>query len=449
MNKNYWLHSGFYTLLDRFMQMVFGFGGLFFLLRIFSKDDFGTWVIFLTIVSFIEVGRIGLLSNALVKYLNTSGDENYPVIVSASFALNLILTAIFMVLLLVLAQPAALLFEAPSLAALLRIYAITTFLLTPHFQLTFLQQANMDFKGVFWSNIVKQGILFGFIVITYLSQMPINLESLAKVQVFAALPAGITAFVIARKFVRIDRKLDLKWMKTLFAFGKFVLGTNLATMAYKSVDKMLLGILLNPIAVASYELAVRISNLAEVPTFSMATILFPKSVQLADTEGFGTVKHLYEKSVGAILAIVLPFILAVWILAGWIIGFLGKGVYEDSTVLLRLTLLYGLFVPFSVQFGTVLDAIGKPRLNFHFTLLSAIVNLISNFIFISLLGVMGAAYGTLVSFIIMFVLMQLMLHRTIKTNPFNAIPHMLNFYKEILSYVDRSFISGRAGLRGR
>lgn len=62
MNKNYWLHSGFYTLMDRFMQMVFGFGGIFFLLRIFSKGDFGTWVIFLTIVSFIEVGRIGLFA---------------------------------------------------------------------------------------------------------------------------------------------------------------------------------------------------------------------------------------------------------------------------------------------------------------------------------------------------------------------------------------------------
>lgn len=79
-----------------------------------------------------------------------------------------------MVLLLVLAKPASVLFEAPALATLLSIYAITTFLLTPHFQLTFLQQANMDFKGVFWSNIVKQGTLFGFIMALLFFKTPHN-----------------------------------------------------------------------------------------------------------------------------------------------------------------------------------------------------------------------------------------------------------------------------------
>lgn len=62
---------------------------------------------------------------------------------------------------------------------------------------------------------------------------------------------------------------------------------------------------------------------------------------------------------------------------------------------------------------------------------------------------MGAAYGTIVSFLTMFVLMQYVLHGTIKTNPFNALPHVILFYKEILNYVDRSFISGRLGLRRR
>lgn len=75
----------------------------------------------------------------------------------------------------------------------------------------------------------------------------------------------------------MDLKIDREWMKTLFRFGKFVLGTNLATMAYKSVDKMLLGILLNPVAVASYELAIRISNLGKIsPYFFNGDYPFPR-----------------------------------------------------------------------------------------------------------------------------------------------------------------------------
>lgn len=449
MTKRYWLHSGFYTLSDRLMQMIFGFGGLFFLLRLVSKSDFGAWVIFLTIVSFLEVGRIGLLSNALVKYLNTAPKKDYAAINTASFALHLILAAIFSCLLLLSARPAAHLFDAPVLTRVMPIYAVTTLLLTPHFHLTFLQQANTDFRGVFWSNFVKQGMLFAYIAVAYARSIPVSLTSLAWVQLIAALPAGVIAWMIAGRYWRMHAWPEKQWIQTLFGFGKFVMGTNLATMTYKSVDKIWLGLLLSPLAVASYELAIRVSNLAEVPTFAMATILFPQSARIAASDGYQRVSRLYEKSVGTILAIVTPFVLVCWLLADRIVALLGSEAYADAAFLLRLTLLFGLFVPFSVQFGTVLDSISKPGLNFRFTLLSAAVNLASNYVFIRIMGLTGAAVGTLFSFVLMFGLMQYTLHRTIGSHPLRAIPHMFHFYRDTAQYAIRIIVERRAGLRRR
>ena len=101
MSKNeYWLKSGFFTLLERGAVLIFGFGGLLLLLRQISLAQFGTWAVFLSIVSIVEVGRMGLLGNALVKYLsNKIGTPEEGTLNSASLVLNGLVTLIIVGLL--------------------------------------------------------------------------------------------------------------------------------------------------------------------------------------------------------------------------------------------------------------------------------------------------------------------------------------------------------------
>lgn len=56
-----WFRAGFFTLADRFAGLVLAFGSLYCLLRLLSKEDFGTWALFLTVAAFIEVARNGLI----------------------------------------------------------------------------------------------------------------------------------------------------------------------------------------------------------------------------------------------------------------------------------------------------------------------------------------------------------------------------------------------------
>lgn len=414
--------------------MLFGFGGAVMLYRaIPNQGEFGVWVLFLSIISIIEVGRIGLLQNALVKFLSVEKGEEAGRITTASFVLNGMLTLLIVLVSLALSPIAAEIFEASQLSQLFKIYCLTTVALIPFYQFNYVQQANLDFKGIFWSNFVKGGVLFGFILYLFIEKKPVYLADLALVQVAAALLSSTVSWWFARKYARFSQKIDWAWVGKLFAYGKFVFGTNISTQLYKTVDKLLLGSLPGggTAAVAIYDAAIRITNLTDVPTASMASMLFPQSSRRVQ-EGSEAVKQLYEKAVGAILAFMVPCIIMVMLTADWLIYLTAGTAYAEAADILRITIMFGLFLPYAVQFGTVLDSIGKPKMNFIYTLFSLLLTALLNLLLIPKMGAMGAAFGTLLAYAITFIFMQIYLHKILKINPWSPFVYMVHFYGHIM-----------------
>ncbi len=432
--KSYWLSSGVYSLLERLSFMLFGFGSIFFLLRLLTKDEFGVWALFLTVTSIVEVARNGLIQNALIKHLASSEKEDHGAITTASIALNVILTGVSVMILFLLSGWLSDLWNAPQLAVMLKIYCITTVALIFLSQLIFVQQANFDFRGNFWGNFVRQGSLFIFIVVCFAGKLELTLLNLAWFQVVGALLGGSVAFFFGRKYVELSAIVKWDWVGKLFHYGKFVLGTNISSMLYKSIDKMMLGSMLSTASVAIYDLAIRITNLMEVPTASMAAIMFPQSARQAVTQGREAIKRLYEKSVGIVLALIIPAIILIWIFAEPAVMLVAGEEYMETIPILRLTLLYGLFMPFSRQFGTVLDSMGKPKTNFYFVILSAVLNIIFNYIFISKFGVIGAVYGAFTTAAIRLTLSQIVLYNVLKVNFANTLIYMKEFYVQCFNF---------------
>lgn len=402
------------------------------LFRGLSKSDFGYWVAFLTIVAILEVGRIGLLQNALVKYLTTCEKEDYGKIITASVILNVLLTAVIVATLYFVGPLICIWLNAELLIPLVKIYCLTTVCLIPYFQFNFIQQSNLDFKGIFWSSFSKQGLMFCYVLFLFLFASEISLTQLAVFQIITACVGSFVSFWFARKYLSFNKEIDWDWVEKLFHFGKYVFGTNLSTMLYKSIDKMMLLAIpvAGPVAVAIYEAAIKVTNFTDVPTFSMANILFPQSAKRLKEGGKVEVKKLYEKAVGAILTIMVPCIIGVMILSEWIIGILAGSEYFEAANLLRWTILYGLFMPFAVQFGTVLDSMGKPKINFYFTLGSMLLNIALNYYFITRYGVYGAAFGTLMTYAITFVFMQALLYKELNIKAYRAFYYMFEFYKK-------------------
>ena len=439
IKNSYWLRSGFFTILEKLGVQVFGFGAVFFLFRALSIPDFESWVLYLAIVNILEVGRAGLVQNALIKFLSDdeqrAGGQHQARINTASLTLNVLVTLAIVAVLLLLSKPAGWLFGSAELPVMLRIYCLTTLLLTPFFQSNFTQQAHLQFSGITWSHMTKQGSLFVFIAVLYFAPTGVTLLKLVWWQVIGAVLASGVSVYFGRRFLRFERGIHWPTVRSLFHYGKFVFGTNLSTMLYKSIDKMMLGALpaAGTGAVAIYEAAIKVTNLVEVPTFSMASMLFPQSARSADNKA--ALKQLYEKAVGSILAVLVPGILLVELFAEPIITLIASEKYLPAAPLLRWTILYGLFIPFAIQFGTVLDSMGKPKVNFKITLLSMLLNVLFNFIFINGFGVAGAAYGTLLTYAVTFIIMQRLLYRELDVRFYEAFRHIPRFYRKAFEMI--------------
>jgi O-antigen/teichoic acid export membrane protein len=449
--KKYWLKSGLLTILEKGSVFIFGFGGFSLLTWYFvshygnnqGKVMLGIWVIFYTITSFIEVGRVGLLQNALIKYLTDAKGKAYSLINSASIALNGLITFIFILFLIGLAYPFGNLWDESGLGLteMMIFYCITAVLMIPFHQFNFIQMANLDFRGAFWSNFTRQGLFFIYILLSVvLDWWVLTLVSLVIAQAAATLCGVIVNALFARPYLRFSNKVSRTQMRQLFDFGRYVFGTNISTMVYKSIDKMMLASLIGPAAASIYEWPIKISNLTEVPTFSIASVVFPKAASASENEGPKALKKLYEQSVGSILGLIAPFALFIILFTEFIIITLAGPEFEESIMILRLTIFYGAFIPFAVLFGTVLDAMGKPKINFYFTIGGSIINIFFNYFFITRFGIIGAAYGTLTSYAITFAAQQFILNKLLGVNAFRSFVYIPEFYKQGLGLA-RNFLS--------
>ena len=71
--------------------------------------------------------------------------------------------------------------------------------------------------------------------------------------------------------------------------------------------------------------------------------------------------------------------------------------YYAAFPILQTVILFSFLRPFSYQFGTTMDAIGKPRINFWVNLLTMSLNYGFMYLGLRYTGWLGAAYGTVVS----------------------------------------------------
>ncbi len=435
-DKGYWISSGTYTFLTRIATVLFGFGTFFFLVRLLTEADFGAFSLFLTTTSLIEVARNGLIQNAQIKFTATATPEEYPKILKASLILNIFLSVLSIVILYLIAPYLAKIWDSPEMEQMLKIYCITIVVLIPFTQFNFLQQANLDFKGVFYTTMLRQGLFFGVIITYHLIFRPFNLVELAWWQVFSSGIASLLSFYFVRNYWVSSKGIPWEWVKKLFNFGKYVFGTNLSAMIFQSIDQFMIGKYLGPAPAGLFNVSMRVTNLVDVPISTVVSVVFPQSSKFQGENQKQNMKDMFEKSTGFMLALILPACFVTLLFPELIITIVaGKNYAVEGANVLRVTILSIMVQPFLRQFGTMLDSSGKPEVNFYALLGMAIVNVVLNVVFIQQFGIMGAAFGTLTSMAIFAVLARFILKSNFDISFITSIKYIFVFYGKAFIYI--------------
>jgi lipopolysaccharide exporter len=437
----YWLNAGLYSSLQKASVLAFGIISTVLLTRFLGGGDrhqMGIWSLFLTIAGLIEVVRHGLIKNAVIKYINSSSRDEHTHILSAALWLNIVITSIIGVSLLGCAHLLSKALNAPDLESVLYIFSIGLLALIPFSHFEWVQNANSEFKGVFYAYFARQIFALVLIVVSiFFKSLSLNLLVL-----YYSLGIVVGAFVsyrFARKMLSGKFVINRAWVSKVWHFGKYVFGTNVSSAIFRSTDQFCVSYFLLPSVVALQSISLRVTNLTDIPSQVLGDILFPKSAQSVNDGNQGRIKFLYEKSVGAVLAFVLPTTVFILLFPKFILILLAGRGYAQAAPYLRVVILAGLFMPFLKQFGTIMDSTGKPGINFLIMALVAILHLCNCYFFIKNQFLIGAGIALIITQFIAFVITQNLLRKYYRINFLNCFKYAFDFYPEILQLLQNRF----------
>jgi lipopolysaccharide exporter len=430
------LKPGAYSLLNRISIAFFAMLSVFFMAHSITKEDMGVWALFLSVTSVLELIRNGFIRNPFITHVVSVDKKDRNEFTASSLMMHCWLTLIIIVILVAGARPLAILWKAPVLEYLFYIYALRSIVLIPSLHFEYLQQAQLEFKGVFINNALRAGLFAVYNGVGYFMNLNDNdfhpgLLELGWVYCITALISVIIVYPTVKKlpFEVFPRNFTKKTMAELSKFGKYTLGTVISSMVMRSTDSwMIAGSKYGAEGVASYNPALRFANLVEVPTLAISNLVFPQISGKMKERGIAGVKDMYVKSVSVILAIMLPMILPLYFFADFFVRVLFGNNYMEAVPILQITVFYTLIIPFNRQFGTVMDALKMPKINFYLLVMMIAINAILNYFFLNAIGLIGSAYATLISYLIIFVLNQLILYRKFEVNTFKVIPAIFEWY---------------------
>ncbi|MCW3465409.1 lipopolysaccharide biosynthesis protein [Chitinophaga nivalis] len=436
----YWLKSGIFSGMQKVAVLLFGIGSVLILTRTLSKPDMGVWNLFLAYTGLIEIVRQSLIKNAVIKYINSTQPTLHAAIQGAALTMNIMITVVIGLLIACFIAPLSRVLQAPALSDVMYLFLPGLLMLIPFSHFEWIQNANADFRGVFWAYLTRQGISFCCIVADLLLTGHVSLTALILYFNIGLFAGMVVSGFFAARFLHRTMQYDRFWIRRLWHYGKFVFGTNISSSLFRNTDQFIISSCISTSAVALYSVCLRISNLIDVPSQVLGDILFPKSARMMESGNMEKVRFYYEKAVGSILAIAVPVSIVIFTFPKLIIGIIAGAGYTEASVLLQITVLYGLFLPFIKQFGTIMDSIGQPRTNFIVMTITAVLNIGICLFFTTRFGVQGTAYGMMVSYGICFIITQTILYRKLQVSIGRVCRYMLLFYPDMLSVFQERFL---------
>jgi len=401
----------------------------------------GIWSLFLAIFALIETIKQGLLRNPMIKFLSEPEYvNNRNKIQSASLITNMLFSVIVIVLLFFGRNICKNWLNTPELFPLFQWGILIILILIPFNHFEVLLQAHFKFKSIFYGYLFRQGIfLFLIILILIFHKTSLTLVNLVRLQIVSLLWGTLVLMYFARKYFYPKIDTDKRTMLRMFHFGKYIFGTNVFSAFGRSADQFISAGLISSDVVAYYNVVSRINNMMDVPSIAIADVLFPKNVEAMATSGTDKVRYYFERMVGTIVSILVPISILIFSIPHLFIKILAGSKYYAAVPILQTVILFSFLRPFSYQFGTTMDAIGKPRVNFWVNLLTMSLSYFFMYLGLRFLGWMGAAYGTVVSAILSFLIMYVVLNRTIGVRLGETFKYVWVSYREIYDNI-RKFI---------
>ena len=371
-----------------------------FLAKVLGPSDLGLYFLGITIIGFLTVLATMGLNAGVVRFValyNGKNDRSRTkgtILISAALTLvpSLIMVGI---ILLVGDLIATYIFHKPELGTVIKLLSLAI----PFDSLMrIFLAATRGFKlmkfSVYTENLAWVGIRI-FFALFFLYGLGMGLEGI----VFAYVASSVISMVIAFCFVNrliplLGKKISpIFEVRKLLRFSIPMLFSIFLGNLIRQIDILMLGLFVSLEGVGIYSVAVRVIALAEVIFMAFQPIFNPFVAELHDKKEFVKLSNLLKVITRWNVTISLPIFLSLLIFPGFFLNIIGKGFTQASGCLSVLVIAH-LFSSVSSLPSSMIFMSGRSDITLKNNLIVLITNIVLNYLLIPKYGIMGAAFAT-------------------------------------------------------
>lgn len=360
--KNKAISGVFWSSLQRFGKMGIAFIVNLIMARLLMPEDYGAIGILMVFISLSLVFIDSGFANALIQRPSPT-ERDYSTI----FFFNIAVSGGLYVILYLTAPYIASFYNNALLVDLLRVIGLVLIVDALAIIQDCRMRKQMNFKMLSIASITAA--IIGGIVGIVCAYNGAGVWSLVIYSMTESTARAVILWAICRWFPSFTFSKDS--LKTLFAFGGFLLANSLLVTLRRNAMAIVLGKLYTARDLGMYSQA---KKLEDVPVTSTSAIIgqvtFPLFSKIQDNSD--SLKNVQRKSLSAIAFITIPLLLLIMVIAKPLIVFLYTEKWAEAAPYLQILCFVGIFASLQEVSANVTNAMGASRLFFMWSFIKTV-----------------------------------------------------------------------------
>lgn len=388
------------TIITRISQLVLGIITSIIIARVLGPQGKGIYSLAILLPSLLVMfGNFGI-SQASVFYI---GKKKYSP--GEILANNIILSFLLGIISFLIGLIIILFFSNSLFPEIKKIYLFLALFLVPlQFFLNFVNYILLGLQRIKEFNFISilRSFIFLIFLLLFLLLFNLDIKAVIVANILSCFIGIIILYYLAKKIIgNFHLHFNKSYYKDAFRYGtKVYLGNIIGSLHYR-LDIFLINIFLNPIAVGFYSIATALSEKIWLISQSAGTILFPRVSSEKDESRLKKFTPIVCRNVLFITAIGAIFL---FVLGHWIITLLYSMRFLESILPFHILLIGSVTMSGWRVLANDLYGRGKPELNIYISLVSVVLNIILNILWIPKFGIAGAAWATSISYTFAFII---------------------------------------------
>ena len=392
------LDKGIWTIADKALLLLYGFGVIVLVVNVLPRDEWGAFSLFQSIFLILCVLSDSIFLQPMVKFASEHEAE-VPFVLAGSFNLYTVTMMATSLLFAGLAPSLAHIFSSSELGAMLPFLPVLIALnIFRNVGIRYLQ-VFLRIHAIFWVDLA----FFGSILILTVLANALGLFHTAKDFLYLNMIGGGLSSIVAIVFCSTALfsmplfRVPRHEYGRMLSFAKFQAGTSALLTLQQWSDVLIVGVFYTPSEVAVYNAAKTIYRFLDAVREGATLLVVPITSRLYTQRDISGLSALIEKLLFAAFAALIPISFALALGANIIFHILYKGQYDAGATVFQILILSGFTLPLSLIGTNALIGMGKAKSLFLATLGAVATFFAASYLLVPPLASRGQALAVFIS----------------------------------------------------